>query len=83
MTQETKTIKQWRGTVVSDKPDKTVIVAVDRFVTHPKYLKKYRVTKRYAVHDPENRYKVGDEVTFRLCAPLSKHKRFVVVEVEK
>ena len=72
--------QKYSGTVVSDGGDKTIIVAVDRFVTHPKYRKKYRDTKKYAVHDPENRYHVGDTVQFVLTRPISKRKRFVVVE---
>ncbi len=81
MTTTTQTItRQWRGTVVSDAADKTITVAVDRFVMHPKYRKRYRVTKKYAVHDPNNRYTVGDTVTFILTKPISKRKRFVVVE---
>ncbi len=76
----TETTRTWKGTVVSAGADKTIIVAVDRFVTHKKYRKKYRVTKRYAVHDPANAYGVGDTVTFRASRPISKRKRFVVVE---
>ena len=76
---QTKIIRHWSGIVVSDVNDKTIIVAVNRFVTHPKYLKKYRETKKYAVHDPQNRYKIGEKVTFRLCSPISKRKRFIVV----
>lgn len=81
MTQESqKIIKQWSGVVVSDAADKTISVEVNRFVTHPKYHKKYSVTKKYAVHDPENKYSVGDKVKFSTCAPISKSKRFVVVK---
>lgn len=81
MTDTKKTsARQWQGTVVSDKGDKTIIVAVDRFVTHPKYNKKYRVTKKYAVHDAQNRHAEGDVVRFVRCAPVSKRKAFVVVD---
>ncbi len=73
-----KSVRQWQGTVVSDIADKTVVVAVERFVTHPKYHKKYRITKKYAVHDPENRYTVGDTVQFVRSKPISKRKKFVV-----
>lgn len=51
-----------KGTVVSDKMDKTIVVAVTDFKTHPKYRKKYKSTKRYKVADAENKYKVGDVV---------------------
>lgn len=78
--QDRKNAQEWKGTVVSDAADKTIVVAVERFVTHPKYRKKYLMTKKYAVHDPANRYHVGDTVTFRASRPVSKSKRFTVVE---
>ncbi len=70
--------KIMRGTVVSDKADKTLIVSVERLKTHSKYLKKYRLTKKYKVHDPENKYKAGDVVEFFQCKPISKDKKFTV-----
>jgi small subunit ribosomal protein S17 len=69
-----------KGKVVSDKMDKTIIVAVYALKNHPKYLKKYRVTKRYKVHDPGNKYKIGDTVEFMQCRPISKDKRFKIAE---
>lgn len=75
--QNQKTLK---GTVVSDKMDKTVVVAVSRFVKHPMYGKYYKVTKKYKAHDEANKYKVGDEVSIMLTRPLSKDKHFRVVE---
>jgi len=74
-----KSIKSIQGVVVSDKGDKTVVVAVDTFKTHSKYLKKYRSTKKYSVHDPENKYKVGDKVEFHSVRPISKNKTFQVL----
>ncbi len=68
-----------RGTVVSDKGDKTVIVRVDRRIMHPLYKKYIRRSKRYAAHDPENRFKVGDVVEIRECRPISRTKRWEVV----
>lgn len=68
-----------KGTVVSAAMDKTIVVAVETFKTHPKYLKKYRSTKRYKVHDPKNEHKVGDEVLFQECRPVSKDKRHIIV----
>ena len=70
--------KQVKGKVVSDKMSKTIVVAVTRLTEHPKYKKRYRVTKRYKAHDEKNEYKVGDEVIIRECRPLSKEKRWVV-----
>ena len=68
-----------KGVVVSDKMDKTIVVAVESFKTHPKYLKKYRATKKYHVHDGENKYKIGDKVEFFSTKPISKNKTFQVL----
>ncbi len=69
------------GTVVSDKNDKTVIVAVERAKRHRLYHKVIRTTKRYQVHDPENRATIGDQVRIEECRPISKLKRWQLVEV--
>jgi len=79
MSNETKKIAKKKGIVVSDKMDKTVVVEVKTLKTHPKYLKKYRVTKKYKVHDPENKCKIGDVVEFIQCRPISKEKRHMIV----
>jgi small subunit ribosomal protein S17 len=68
-----------QGVVVSDKMDKTIVVKVDTLKAHPKYLKRYTQSKRYKVHDEENKYSVGDKVTFIECKPISKDKKHVVV----
>ena len=68
-----------QGTVVSDKMDKTVIVAVERRVMHPVYKKFIKRTKRYAAHDEANACKAGDIVRIRECRPMSKTKRWEVV----
>jgi len=70
-----------RGVVVSDKMNKTVVVATTRLKEHPKYRKRYKVTKRYKAHDEKNEFKVGDAVVIRETKPISKDKRWVVVEV--
>jgi len=76
-----KTIKRkFEGTVVSDKGDKTIVVEIKRTKSHSKYLKRYTVSKRYKVHDPENKYKVGDQVIFVECRPISKDKRWRVIK---
>jgi small subunit ribosomal protein S17 len=77
--QQVKKAPRLKGTVVSTAMDKTIVVAVETFKTHPKYLKKYRSTKRYKVHDPENRHKEGETVVFQECRPLSKEKRHIIV----
>ncbi|MBI4653276.1 30S ribosomal protein S17 [Candidatus Kuenenbacteria bacterium] len=70
--------RTFQGVVVSDKMDKTIVVRVDRIKCHPKYKKRYKASKRYKVHDSENKYKIGDKVTFIECRPLSKEKRWRV-----
>lgn len=74
--------RQLSGTVVSDKPNQTVIVAIERQIMHPVYKKPYKVTKRIAAHDPENKHKVGETVTISETRPLSKTKRFKVLEAK-
>ena len=69
-----------RGTVVGDKADKTVVVRIDRRVMHPLYKKVVRRSKRYAAHDDANKFKVGDVVQIRECAPISKRKRWIVLD---
>ncbi|MGH7141736.1 MAG: 30S ribosomal protein S17 [Minisyncoccia bacterium] len=71
--------KTLRGTVVSNKMDKTAVVAVVRYVKHPKYKKYLKRTKRYKAHDPKNRAKEGDKVVIRSTRPLSKDKSFEIV----
>jgi small subunit ribosomal protein S17 len=73
-----KKLAKKKGTVVSDAMDKTIVVAVQTLKTHPKYLKKYMSTKKYKVHDGENKFKKGDKVEFMECKPISKEKRHTV-----
>ena len=68
-----------KGKVVSDKMGKTIVVAIDSFKTHSKYHKKFRATKRYKVHDEDNKHKSGDVVEFIQCRPISKDKKYKVV----
>ena len=69
------------GTVVSDKMQKTVVVAIDRRVAHPVYGKMVTRTKRVKAHDEENSAKTGDTVLIMETRPLSKDKRWRVVEI--
>lgn len=69
------------GKVVSDKMDKTVVVAVERVVRHPLYKRTIRRTKKYHAHDEENRCKIGDKVVIAESRPLSKTKHWVVREI--
>jgi small subunit ribosomal protein S17 len=68
-----------QGTVVSDKCDKTVIVRVERRFMHPLYKKYITRSKKYAAHDQDNRFKVGDAVRIRECRPISKRKCWEVL----
>jgi len=69
------------GTVVSDKMDKTVVVAVESLVRHPLLGKIYRRTRKFKAHDEENQCRVGDKVKIMETRPLSKEKRWRVVEI--
>ena len=68
-----------QGVVVSDKPNKTVIVQVERRISHPIYGKSVARTKKYYAHDEKNEYKLGDVVRITETRPLSKLKRWRVV----
>lgn len=68
-----------KGVVVSDKMDKTIIIEVTKLKKHKKYKKYYKVSKRFKVHDEENKFHVGDKVTVQETRPISKDKRWTVV----
>jgi small subunit ribosomal protein S17 len=72
--------KKLQGEVVSDKMQKTVVVEVRRVKMHPKYKKRYIVSKKYKAHDEKNECKVGDKVIIEECRPLSKEKRWKVIK---
>ncbi|WP_008312951.1 30S ribosomal protein S17 [Leptolyngbya sp. PCC 6406] len=74
-------VKERIGLVVSDKMQKTVVVAVENRVPHPKYGKIVVQTKRYKAHDEENSCQVGDRVRIRETRPLSRTKRWVIADV--
>jgi small subunit ribosomal protein S17 len=69
-----------QGTVVSDVQDKTIVVKVERRFTHPLLKKTVRKSKKYHAHDETNRFKVGDAVRIEETAPVSKLKRWVVLD---
>ncbi len=68
-----------QGEVVSDKSDKTIVVKVERTYKHPLYKKYIKKDKKYSAHDEDNKFKIGDFVQIRECAPKSKTKTFEVV----
>lgn len=73
--------KTRQGLVVSDKMDKTVVVAIERRVPHPVYGKMVTRTKRLKAHDEQNSAKVGDTVRIVETRPLSKDKRWRLLEI--
>lgn len=68
-----------QGVVVSDKQDKTVVVSVERQVMHPVYKKIVKKSKKFAAHDENNQYKVGDIVSIEESKPYSKTKTWTVI----
>lgn len=74
-------VKERVGDVVSDKMDKTIVVAVENRSPHPKYGKIVVRTKKYKVHDAENQCKIGDRVRIKETRPLSKTKRWTLEEI--
>lgn len=69
------------GKVVSDKNDKTITVLVETYKTHPLYKKRVKYSKKYTAHDEKNEAKLGDTVRIVETRPLSKTKRFRLVEI--
>lgn len=69
------------GKVVSDKMDKTIVVAVETYKEHNLYHKRIKYTKKYKAHDENNQAKIGDTVKIMETRPLSKDKRFRLLEV--
>ena len=78
-TQQQNRTKVLRGVVVSDRMEGTVVVAVTRFVQHPKYRKFVKSVKKYHADDPSRSCKLGDAVAIAPCRPVSKTKQFRVV----
>ena len=71
-----------KGIVTGDKMNKTRVVTVHDYKMNTKYHKKFRVSSKYYAHDPENQYKIGDEITIYETKPLSKLKRWTVIKPE-
>ncbi|MEA3272120.1 MAG: 30S ribosomal protein S17 [Patescibacteria group bacterium] len=79
MEEKKKIKRRFKGTVVSDKMKKTIVVRIDTRKTHSKYLKQYTSSRRFKVHDEKEQFKVGDVVFFEECRPISKDKKWRVV----
>jgi small subunit ribosomal protein S17 len=73
--------KERTGKVVSDKMEKTIVVAVETYKKHPLYAKRIKYTKKFKAHDENNQAKIGDVVRIMETRPLSKDKRWRLVEV--
>jgi len=73
-------LRKFKGVVVSDKMAKTIVVKVSRVKTHPKYGKRWQVSKKYHVHDAAGQYQTGDKVEIQEVRPLSKTKRWMVIK---
>lgn len=73
--------KTYIGQVISDKMDKTVVLAVTRRISHARYGKTIKRTTKYKVHDEKNECKVGDVVRFIETRPISKEKRWAVLDI--
>lgn len=73
--------KELVGKVISNKMQKTVVVAVENRFPHPKYEKQIVETRKFKAHDPEDKCKVGDRVRIQECRPLSAEKRWIVKEI--
>ncbi len=72
-----------KGEIVSDKMDKTVVVKVSRLKVHPKYKRRYRISRNFKAHDEKNEYHMGDKVIIQETRPLSKEKRWIVKKKEQ
>ena len=73
--------KNYTGEVISDKMDKTVVVAITRLTQHPRYRKTIKKVTKFKAHDEENSCKVGDKVSIIESRPLSKDKSWKVTEI--
>jgi len=72
--------RRLKGKVISDKMQKTVVVEVQRFKQHKKYLRRLTVHKKYKAHDEKQEYHIGDTVVIEESRPMSKDKRWVVLK---
>jgi small subunit ribosomal protein S17 len=72
--------RKLKGIVVSDKMNKTRVVLVERLKKHPRYLKYYKVSRSFKAHDEKNEYKIGDKVIIQETRPMSKEKKWIIIE---
>ena len=72
-----------KGVIVSDKMQKTAVIAVTRLKKHPKIRKYYKITTRFKVHNENNQYKLGNKVMIQETKPMSRDKRWVIIGKSK
>ncbi len=72
-------MRKLQGKIVSDKMQKTRVIAITRLVRHPRYGKFYKITARFKAHDEKNEFKAGEEVIIQETRPMSKEKRWLIV----
>ena len=72
--------RQLKGTIVSNKMQKTVVVEVERVKEHPRYKRRYKVHKKYKAHYNEGEFKIGDKVIIEECRPISKDKKWKILK---
>lgn len=72
--------RRLKGTVVSDKMNQTAVVAVEHLRKHPRYEKYFKITTRLKAHNADNQFKIGDGVVIEETRPISKEKRWKIVE---
>lgn len=72
-------MRKLQGTIISDKMNKTRVIAITRLKQYPRYKKYYKVTTKFKAHDEKNEYKTGDVVIIGETKPLSKEKRWKII----
>ena len=77
----TKRVQELTGKVVSNKSEKTIIVLVETYKRHPLYNKRVKYSKKYAAHDEKMEANMGDTVRIRMTKPISKTKKYELVEI--
>jgi small subunit ribosomal protein S17 len=83
MTDQITKKRRLTGEIVSDKMNKTRVVLITRLKKHPRYQKFYKISQRFKVHDEKNEFKTGDLVAIEETRPLSREKRWRIVELIK
>ncbi len=73
-------MRKLQGIIVSDAMTKTRVITVTQWKKHPRYLKYYKIIKRFKAHDEKNEYHKGDQVVIQETRPISKEKRWVIIE---